>query len=195
MTRPLLPTPPDALRARRLATGETLFRQGDRAHAIFAVRRGRVRLLRHLADGATVVLHVARDGETFSEAAMFSDVYHCDAVADVDTEVEIHPKAALAEALAASPEAARTFMAHLARQVIALRSRLEVRNIRSAPERVVQYLRLRAEPESGRVTFAAPLKDVASDIGLTHEAFYRTLAKLEKAGAIARDGRSITVLR
>ena len=39
-------------------------------------------------------------------------------------------------------------MAHLARQVIGLRSRLEIRNIRSAQERVIQYLQLEADGET-----------------------------------------------
>ncbi len=85
-------------------------------------------------------------------------------------------------------------MALLARQVISLRSHLEIRNIRSAKERVVQFLRLAASEENGSITFSRPLKDIAGDIGLTHEAFYRTLAKLESSGEIARSGRTITLL-
>ena len=189
-----LPTPAEAIGRRRLAKGETLFCQGDRTFAIFAVRRGRVRLVRHLADGSTVPLYVAHDGETFSEAALFSQVYHCDAIADVDSEIEVHPKDALSRALDENPKAARTFMAHLARQVIALRSRLEIRNIRSARGRVIQFLQLAVIEENRSVTFARPLRDIAGDIGLTHEAFYRTLAKLEQSGKIARSGRTITLL-
>jgi CRP-like cAMP-binding protein len=169
-----------------------LFRQGDKAFAVFAVRRGRVRMVRHLADGGAVLLHIAHDGDTFSEAALFSKVYHCDAVAETDTVIEVHPKEALSRALSESPQAAQTFMAHLARQVIGLRSRLEIRNIRSARERVIQFLQL--EASGGTVTFARPLKDIAADIGLSHEAFYRTLAKLEASGQIARNGRAITLL-
>ena len=156
------------------AKGEMLFRQGDTTFAIFAVRSGRVRMVRQLADGAAVPLHVAQDGDTFSEASLFSlfsPVYHCDAVADTDTEIEVHPKDALSRALSESPQAAQVFMAHLARQVIGLRSRLEIRNIRSAQERVIQYLQLEADGETRAITFARPLKDVAGDIGLTHEAF------------------------
>jgi CRP-like cAMP-binding protein len=166
-----LPTPPSALRQQSLAKGEMLFRQGDTTFAIFAVRSGRVRMVRQLADGAAVPLHVAQDGDTFSEASLFSPVYHCDAVADTDTEIEDHPKDALSRALSESPQAAQAFMAHLARQVIGLRSRLEIRNIRSAQERVIQYLQLEADGETRAITFARPLKDVAGDIGLTHEAF------------------------
>jgi CRP-like cAMP-binding protein len=189
-----LPTPVSSIQLRTLAKGETLFLQGDQTFAIFAVRRGRVRLMRHLADGSTLPLHVAHDGETFSEAAIYSKNYHCDAIADVESEVEIHPIPALSRVLDKNPEAARIFMAHLARQVIDLRSRLEIRNIRSAEERVVQFLQLQVGESDLSITFTRPLKDISGDIGLTHEAFYRALAKLEESGVITRSRRTITLL-
>ena len=186
-----LPTPETAIRYLSLEKGTALFLQGDKTFAIFAVRRGRIRLVRHLTDGNMVPLHVAHTGQTFSEAALYSDFYHCDAIADLDSEIEVHPKEALAQALNESSEAAQAFAAHLAKQVIALRSRLEIRNIRSADERVMQFLRLEVTEKDHSITFTRPLKDIANDIGLTHEVFYRTLAKLASSEALIRMGRTI----
>lgn len=191
---PILPTPETAIRYRTLTKGEALFHQGDETFAIFAVRRGRVRLMRHLADGSGVCLYVAQAGDTFSEAALYSPQYHCDAIADLESEIEIHPKQALLAAFAENPAAAQAFTAHLARQVISLRAHLEMRNIRSAKDRVWQLLMLNTTDKGQRVTFKRPLKDIANDIGLTHEAFYRALAELEKAGLISRRLRQITLL-
>ena len=53
---------------RRLNPGEPLFRQGDPAVAIFRLESGQIHLLRHTEDGASVLMHVARPGETFAEA-------------------------------------------------------------------------------------------------------------------------------
>jgi CRP-like cAMP-binding protein len=89
------------------------------------------------------------------------------------------------------PGMATTFMARLVRQVQALRSRLEIRNIRPAAERVRQYLLLLSRPGLATIVFDRPLKDVAAEIGLTHEAFYRALAVLANKGAIVRRGREI----
>jgi len=190
----LLPTPPSAIRYLKLAKEETLFRQGDQTVAVFAVKQGRVRLVRHLSDGSTVPIYVSHSGNTFSEAALFSPTYHCDAIADMDSEIEIHSKEALSQALYQDPKAAWAFMSHLAKQVITLRSRLEVRNIRSAPERVIYFLKLETNEKAMEVTFVRPLKDIAADIGLTHETFYRVLSKLEADGTIKRNGRTITLL-
>lgn len=189
-----LPTPRSSIGIRTLAKGETLFRQGDETFAVFAVRRGRMRLLRHLADGSAVLLYSATAGETFSEPALFSPAYHCDAIADTDTEIEVHPRAALLRALEDDATANRSFMAQLAQEIIALRSRLEIRNIRSAEERVVHLLQLKVGAGGRRVTFDQPLKNVASEAGLSHEAFYRALARLEASGRIARSRRTITLL-
>lgn len=190
-----LPTPRSAIRLRTLAKGEMLFAQGEATFAIFVVRRGRVRLVRHLVDGSTVPLYIAHDGDSFSEAALFSEIYHCDAIADVVSEIEIHSKEPLRQALDESREASRMFMEHMARQVIALRSRLEIRNIRSATDRVLQFIQLEIEAPKMQITFVRPLKDIAGDVGLSHEAFYRALAKLEKSGIIARNKRTITLLK
>ena len=54
---------------RELASGEELFSQGARARAIFALDSGRLRLLRRTVAGHLVVLHRARAGELFAEAA------------------------------------------------------------------------------------------------------------------------------
>jgi DNA-binding MarR family transcriptional regulator len=43
------------------------------------------------------------------------------------------------------------------------------------------------------VALAGSLKDLARDLGVTHEALYRTLAKMEKAGEITRDGTALRV--
>jgi CRP-like cAMP-binding protein len=85
-------------------------------------------------------------------------------------------------------------MAVLARQIHGLRSRLEGRNIRSARERVLNHLALSADPVSRSVTLDGTLLDLASEIGLSHEALYRALASLAKEGVIART-RSTIILQ
>jgi CRP-like cAMP-binding protein len=168
-----------ALRAPRrdLAAGELLFRQGDRALAIFHVERGRLRLVRHLADGGAVTLHVARTGDGLAEAALFSGGYHCDAVAEIDSSVAVIGKAALLAGFRRDPEASLAFAADLSRQVRGLRWQLELRNIKSARERLLAWLRLQADAD-GVVMLDRPWTAIATELGLSHEAVYRALAAL-----------------
>jgi CRP-like cAMP-binding protein len=177
-----------------LETGKALFRQGDQATAIFAVEQGRLRLIRRTVDHREVVLHTARQGELFAEAALFSSAYQCDAVAAIASRVQAFPKRELLAALRSDPALAQRFMAVLAHQVHALRAQLEERNIRSARERVLHHLALTAGADGRTVRVDGRLMDLAAELGLAHEVLYRTLAALEKEGAITRT-RSTIALR
>lgn len=176
---------------RDLKAGEILFRRNDRALAIFGVVTGRLRLVRHMADGHTITIHVALPGDGLAEAALFSETYHCEAIADPPSRIVVLPKAPYLEALRADPELALSFAAVQARSIQSLRSRIELRNIRSARERALQYLMLSAVGGDSTVPIDRPLKEMASEIGLTHEAFYRALARLEDEGAIVRTKQAI----
>jgi len=179
---------------RELAAGETLFRQGDAAAAIFAVEAGRLRLLRVTADDRRIALHTARPGEFFAEAALFAASYHCDAVAATAARVRSLPKARLLAAFRADPALAERFMAILARQVMALRARLELRSIRSARRRLVEHVLLTGDG-GRRLRLDGTLADLAEEIGLTPEALYRTVAALEQAGIVARTAEAIELLK
>ncbi len=184
---------PPSLEARSvvrvLAPGELLFRQGDRAAAIYKVESGRLRLIRRTVDDHLVILHTARRGEFFAEASLFAEAYHCDAVAAAQSRVRVYPKAMVMDALRADPALAEAFMARLARQLQELRARMELRNIRSARERVLQYLRLRVHDRS--IAVEGQLQDIAGEIGITREALYRTLAALEAEGCLTRTDTTI----
>lgn len=179
--------------ARTLAPGEHLFRQGDPATAIFVVEEGRLRLLRHLEDGTMVALHMARGRETFAEAALFADAYHCDAVAEVKSRVRTIRKCELLEALRRDPVLAVAFTRLLAGHVRELRGRLELRNVRSARERLLAWLRMNAVGSPATVRLDRTWTEVAAELGLTREAVYRALAKLEREGAVMRRGDGIVL--
>ena len=170
---------------RHVAAGEYLFRQGKATFGIFRLLQGRIRLVRVSADGTEVSMHGVRRGELFAEASLFSARYHCDAEATMDSEVLVYPRAELAQRLHDDREALWAFTGELARRVQGLRSLLELRQTRSAPERVLQFLRLRSDAQ-GVVRPDDSLKRLAEEVGLTHEAFYRALATLEREGAIKR---------
>lgn len=188
---------PSALRSagvdRRLAAGEALFRRGGKTEGLLEVVRGRVRLARVDRSGREVVLHVAGPGETLAEASLFSAQYRCDAIASTAAIVRVYPKRDILAAFEANPKAAQAFCAMLAHQVMNLRTRLEQRNIRSAVDRVRHFLALNAGADGDTIKLPGTLKDLAAELGLTHEALYRTLAKLESAGEIKRRGSIITL--
>ena len=180
---------------RTLKSGEALFRLGDKTAGLCEVVAGRVRLARVDRAGREIVLHVAGPGETIAEASLFASRYHCDAIASTDAVVRIYPKTAVLAAFAQDRAAAQAFTATLARQVMSLRTRIEQRNIRSARERVRHYLSVNVGADGRTVALAGTLKDLAAELGLSHEALYRTLGALERAGAIKRGKGKIVLMR
>lgn len=178
---------------RVVSAGTTLFHKGDRAKGIFILAEGSIRLIRVTPDGAVVTLHQVRPGETFAEASLFGERYHCNAIVDTDSVVGLYPQARLTAQLHDDPEALWHFSHELARRLQNLRQRYELKQIRSATERLLQFIRLRCD-DKGCVHTTSTLKDVAAELGLTHEALYRTLATLERRKLIRRGEGSVCLL-
>jgi CRP-like cAMP-binding protein len=171
---------------RTLKAGQTLFRTGARTVGLYQIVKGKVRLTRVDRSGREAVLQVAVSGDTLAEASLFSSNYLCDAIAMTDAVVRLYPKVVLIDELERNPRVAQAFTAMLAHQVMTLRARLEQRNIHSARDRVRHYLAVNADPSGRTVKLSGTLKDVAAELGLTHEALYRTLAEMSAEGEIER---------
>jgi CRP-like cAMP-binding protein len=189
---------PAAVRAagieRRLKAGQTLFRLGNRTAGFYEIVRGKVRLARVDASGREAILHMAAAGDAIAEASLFSPTYHCDAIATSDALVRLYPKAAVLAAFRRDPKAAQAFMAMLARQVMSLRTRLEQRNIHSARARLRHYLALHVGSDGRTIALSGTVKDLAGELGLTHEALYRTLSVMAGEGEIERGRGKITLI-
>lgn len=164
-----------------LDAGQHVFRQDAICRGFYYLRSGGVVLQRVTHSGATVTVHRATPGGFFAEASLFSERYHCDAVCERASLIYRIDKKASLEALQTNPEFALRLSAILARQVQSHRQLLEILAIRNAEERVFAAL--------GAGLFKGTVVQLASEIGLTHEATYRALARLTKAGRVVKPGR------
>ena len=180
---------------RALKAGDVLFRAEQRTVGLYEVITGKLRLVRVDRAGREALLHVAVAGETLAEASLFASAYHCDAIAATNAVVRLYPKALVLAEFERNPEAAQAFMAMLSRQVMKLRTRIEQRNIHSARDRVRHYLALNTGADGRNVKVTGTLKDLAGELGLTHEALYRTLADMAATGEIERLKGKIRLLK
>jgi CRP-like cAMP-binding protein len=171
---------------RVLLPGQAPFHLGDRTAGIYEVLQGQVQMVRVDASGREIILYVASAGEIFAEAALFSPTYRCDARTTTGATVRLYPKAKVLSEFRQNPQAAEAFMAILAREIMNLRTRLERRNIRGARDRVRHFLAFNTGPDERTVVLHRTLKDLAAELGLTHEALYRALADLATDGEIKR---------
>jgi CRP/FNR family transcriptional regulator, dissimilatory nitrate respiration regulator len=180
---------------RKVPAGQVLFRAGDRTVGLYEVLIGKLRLVRHDRNGREAILQSASAGDTLAEASLYASTYHCDAIATTDALVRLYPKALLLAGLKRDPKLAQSFTAMLAQQVMGLRTRLERRNIHSARDRIRHFLAVNASADGRTVVLSGTLKDLAADLGLTHEALYRTLARMAADGEIKRVGTTIRLTR
>ena len=187
----LLPEPLQSLcQGLWLKRGERLFVQGAVPQWMNFVVQGEVVLERSGAHGETVVLQRTRRGFV-SEASLRVARYHCDAVAVRDSTVVRLPIAELDQALRTRIDFAQMWIGMLTGEVHRLRQRVERLRIKSAAERLLHLME--SEGRDGRLEVSGGLKLLAAELGLTHEALYRTLARLEADGVIDRVDKALVL--
>ena len=67
--------------------------------------------------------------------------------------------------------------------------------LKGARERVRHLLLTEGSGAAHRYTLHGSVKDLAVDLGLTHEALYRTLAAMERENLILREEGSLVLVR
>jgi len=167
---------------RHFIAGDLLFRRGSRPKAMLYVIAGELRLVRHTAGGRQVILQRSRSG-FIAEASMESKAYHCDIVAVEEGSLVLLPLQAFRHALEESREFRQMWMSKLAGEVRRLRAQNERMHLNKAADRIVHYLE--SEGLNGVVTLTQSRKAWATELGLSHEALYRTLARMEADGMVS----------
>ncbi|CAC9443044.1 transcriptional regulator, Crp/Fnr family [uncultured Gammaproteobacteria bacterium] len=176
-----------------LKKGEFLFRQGASVDRLFFLEKGRVKLVRNTIEGQPLVIHIAYSQETFAEASLFSDEYHCNAICDSLSTVLSFSKDEVLVYLKSHPKYTIELLKINTAQVRDLRLLNEIKSINSAYDRVWAFLLSEVNQES-KLHFSYSLKDMAQKLGLAHETFYRTLKILEQEGRIIRQEQVIKLV-
>lgn len=194
-SHPALALIPLQLQARaepwELDAGDVLFRVGDPVHAVFAVMHGEIRLIRRDRKGSEVVLQRSRGG-FFAEASLGSKAYHCDAVAAETSTLLRFPAQIFREAINDDSGFREGWMAHLAKEVRKLRTQCERLSLHCATDRILHYIE--SEGTDGCIELTQTRKAWASELGMTHEALYRALRRLQDEGVIEVGGECISII-
>ena len=182
----------DLCEGARYPKNERLFATGQMPAWMFFVVAGEVTLQRTGLQGEPVVLQRTRQGFV-SEASLKVARYHCDALATIDTTVVKVPIEALAAELDRDPAFASRWIGMLNQEVRRLRLHCERLSMKSVKDRVLHLIK--TEGQNGSYTASTGLKSLAGELGVTHEALYRTLAALVNAKIIQRDQGVLSILR
>ncbi len=167
----------------RFGKHEKLFLAGHAPQWMFFVVKGEVTLERTGQHGEPVVLQRTRQGFV-SEASLKTRHYHCDALAALETNVIKVPVPDLALALERDPAFAGRWIDMLNLEVKRLRLHCERLSMKSIQDKVLHLVQ--TEGQGGHYAVPSGLKSLAGELGVTHEALYRSLARLQKSGLLRK---------
>lgn len=181
-----LPEPLDQIDQKHLITrsfdrGDTLFTQFGVTRGLFFLVEGIVDLRRVTQSGHTMLIHRARSNDTFAEASLFFDQYHCTAIAAQRALVIECNRSAILDLMDGDARFSKAMAARFAAQVQTGRRRVELLSIRAADERILAAL------ADGMMT--EDIQSFAESIGLVSETVYRTLGALAREGRVAKTSR------
>lgn len=187
-------------RRRMLRAGESVFRQGERARAFYAVAGGAVRVYRSSPDGREQLVHHLRPGQSFGEPALFgAGLYpaHAAAASAGAELVEIEGAGFLAR-FRAEPALAAAIVASLCARLLELVDRVEELSVGAAETRLARYLlRLPTRGNKGVLELELPMakKELALQLAITPETLSRQLARWRAQRWIEVAGRRIALRR
>ncbi len=171
---------------------EPLFRAGKVPEWMFYVISGEVTLVRLGLQGDPIVLQRTRVGFV-SEASLNVAKYHCDALAVADTNVIKVPVKEMVQTLGEDPELAGRWIAMLNSEVMRLRLQCERLSLKSVKDRIFHLIQ--TEGKGDHYSVPSGLKTLAGELGVTHEALYRTMADLQRSGLISKCGGDLVLNR
>ncbi|MET3498233.1 Crp/Fnr family transcriptional regulator [Variovorax boronicumulans] len=188
----LTPTLTTASSGLELRRGEPLFLQRQRPRYMYFVVGGEIVLERTGEGGDPVVLQRVRQGFV-AEASLQSGSYHCDAVVTSPGAAIAVPIEPLKAELATDPAFALRWIGMLNAEVRRLRAQCERMSLKGVGERLLHMVE--TEGVHGRLPIGSGLKSLATELAVSHEALYRTVAALEKSGVIVRESGSLILVR
>lgn len=162
---------------------------GDPVRHVYLVIDGEVRLIRLARHGSEVILQRSRGG-FIAEASLDSKIYHCDAVTAEPSTLLLLPAVAFRTALEDDPTFCKAWQSQLAKEIRKLRAQCERLSLHSAADRITHYIE--SEGDDGVLTLKQSRKSWAAELGLTHEALYRALRRMQEDGTLSIEGNQFT---
>ena len=184
---------------RKVARGETIFRAGDRADTLFAVRTGFFKTLVRSQQGEEQVTGFQMAGELIGLSGFGSGVHEVEAVALEDSQVCVVPVSDLEALEREAPALQARFHRMMSHEIAAGHQAMLQLGSMLAEERVAAFLlnlmyRLGARGFSATSLLLRMSRDeIGSFLGLTPETVSRTLSALQASGLLLVRQRLIEV--
>jgi CRP/FNR family transcriptional regulator, dissimilatory nitrate respiration regulator len=172
------------------AKGDYLFHLGKIPEYMFFIVSGEAILSRISSHGESITLQRCKGG-FLSEASLLTDVYHCDAIATYAGSTITLPVKGFREALKSEAFALK-WTRLLSREIMRLRTQSERLSLKDIRSKLIHLIE--SEGKGGLLTLQSDYKSLASELGITHEALYRNISKMEADGLIHKTTNSLKLI-
>lgn len=173
---------------RSLGAQEILFQKNDPADALYAVRRGAIRIATGTAEGRQLTLNLLGPGDVFGEVAVLDGFPRtADAAATEPTELFVIRRRDLLDLLAQQPRIAITIIELLCKRVRWMSERMEETNFLPVPARLGRRLAALADDYGEEIQVTQ--EELAVFANTSRETVNRQLQAWKRDGLVAL-GRS-----
>ena len=165
--------------------GETLFLQGERAHSVFVVLSGWVKLYRITPSGGEAVVGVFTKGRSFGEAVAFRDsVYPVAAEAVTDARLLQVRASLFLDMMTKRPELCIAMLAATFGHLQSLVMQVEQLKAQTGAQRVAEFLLELCPVAEGACAVVLPYEKslIAGRLGMKPESLSRAFTRLRQEG-------------
>ncbi|HYP05292.1 MAG TPA: Crp/Fnr family transcriptional regulator [Bryobacteraceae bacterium] len=184
----------------KLGKGEILFLAGDAARGLYVIVEGAVRAFRVGADGREQVIHVERAGATVGEVPMFDEgAYPSNAGGEEESVLLFIPGTEVRRSILEHPAIALSALKVLAKRIRNCAALVETLSLHDVDRRLAKLLLVEAQARGARrgkgveFEFSLTHQQVASRIGSVREVVSRAFGRLQQAGLVRVEGKTVIV--
>lgn len=179
--------------SRSLAAGETLFCKGDEGDALYAVRRGRIRIATGNEEGRRLTLNIMGPGDVFGEVALLDGRSRtADAIASEATELLMVHRRDFLALLETKPLVALRIIELLCERIRWMSDRMEESVLLPLPARLAQ--RILALSEDFGDDLDVTQDELAVFVGASRESVNRQLQVWRQKGLVELGRNRIRLL-
>ena len=185
---------------RKVARGDSLFRNGDKFNALYAIRTGFFKTRISAEDGRDQVTGFQMAGEIIGLDGIVSDHHTCDAVALEDAEVCVMPFDRIEELSREITSLQRHVHKIMSREIVRENGVMLLLGSMRAEERLAAFLlnlvqRLHARGFSqSELVLRMTREEIGSYLGLKLETVSRTFSKFAEDGIVEVKQRHVRIL-
>lgn len=165
--------------------GERLFLRGEQASSIYLILDGGVKIYRGTPEGKQAVIEILTRGELIAEAAIFlGQGYLTSAEIVSDTRLLEIPSSTLLSLLQDNTDLAMRMLGMLSQRQSELVFHIEQIKVRSAPQRLGEFLLSLCAEKRGPAALILPYNksNIAASLGMKPESLSRAMSKLKTYG-------------